>query len=414
MVPEVWLSEARAWFRQHEAEKRAAQDPNEPEHAPWGASGASRFIRCPGSVKMSEAYPDDETVFAAEGTVAHFVREMCMEFGFELEDWLGSEIAQGSWVFDVDQEMVEALRPGIEWCEERPGLHVNEYQVRFDRWMPGQFGTLDKGIITPDLITINDLKYGRGVPVQAEGNEQLQTYALGFWDNVARHVTDAKEFLLVIDQPRVAGGGGEWRVTLDQLLEFGEKLREAYEIGNSDDPPLVPGEKQCRFCKAKADCAALAQWNLAQMELGLNDLDAEQFHVSDAHKFHPNRRAFVAKNYDLFKQWLDAVKARVLEDAMHGRETPGLKVVKGRKGRRAWVDEEKARRFLNEFLTEDVIQSEPVLISPAVAEEKLPVEARERLGEFTSQSDGKPTLVDENDARPSISVGDILDDDDLD
>lgn len=41
--------------------------------------------------------------------------------------------------------------------------------------VPGQFGTADAIIITPNELQVHDLKFGREVKVTAENNKQLQT-----------------------------------------------------------------------------------------------------------------------------------------------------------------------------------------------------------------------------------------------
>ncbi|AWY09515.1 hypothetical protein vB_RpoS-V16_79 [Ruegeria phage vB_RpoS-V16] len=382
-------------------------------HARLSPSSAHRWLRCPGSVRLSDEIEETRTSeFAAEGTVAHHVREMCLVFGMEPEDFLGQEIGADGFTFTVEDEMVEALRPGIEWVRERKGRLVNEYQVKFDRWLPGQFGTLDVGIIGKHLIIINDLKYGAGVPVSPEDNEQLQTYALGFWDNVARHETAATDFLLVIDQPRAVGGGGEWRVTLDELLEFGERLKRGYEEVNADDPYLKPGEKQCRFCRAKGTCDAFAKWSIAQLDMEFDDLDedGDTLRLSEIGEFTPERRATIAMNKSLIENWLNAVHGQVLEDALMGRPVPGVKAVAGNQGRRAWADEKAAKRFMLRHIEAEEVFTEPALISPAQFEKKVPKEVREDVDKYVSRSDGKPVLVRADDKRPAINIADEFDD----
>lgn len=411
-VSDTWLSEARAWLEAHEAEVAANADPSEPAHARMGPSSAARWLRCPGSVQMGDrAEPERPSEFAAEGTVAHHVRECCLAFGFEPEDFLGEEIEADGFRFVVDEEMVEALRPGIEWVRERPGLLVNEYRVRYDKWVPGQFGTLDVGIVSPDLIIINDLKYGQGVPVEVERNEQLMTYALAFWDNVARHITKATDFLLVIDQPRVSGAGGEWYCTLDDLLAHGERLKRGYEEVHAENPRLAAGEKQCRFCRAKGFCPELARWSSAQADLILDDLDGdEELTLADADAMTPERRAYVAKNYGLIKLWLDGVKAKVLEDALHGKPTPGVKAVEGRRGNRSWKDPEAAEAYLGMFVEAERLRSKPALLSPAQVEKFLPPSVRPDLEDFVTRPEAKPSLVPSDDPAPALVLTDILDD----
>lgn len=394
-------------------------------HARLGPSSAHRWLRCPGSVGMTESVEEsDASEYAAEGTVAHHVRETCLAFGMEPEDFIGEVYHEDGFEIVVEPEMAEALRPGIEWVRERPGRLVNELQVRFDRWMPGQFGTLDVGVIDRDLIIINDLKYGAGVPVSAEENEQLMTYALGFWDNVARHETKAKNFLLVIDQPRAEGGGGEWEVHLDDLLQFGERLRTTFDmifppearIGTPEEWPVTPGltlkagEKQCQWCKAKGGCAELARFNLDVMQLKFDDLDGDELTLAEAGEFSPARRSRVVQHTPLIKKWLSEVHEHVLADALAGRPTPGFKAVEGRKGDRAWVDEAKAEKKLVKLLGKDRAFNPPKLLSPTQAEALLPKEMHEDLETLWDRAPGKPALADETSDKPALRMADKFDD----
>ena len=54
-----------------------------------------------------------------------------------------------------------------------------EQKVDCSRFVPDCSGTCDALIISDGILHIVDLKYGRGVKVDAEGNDQLRIYALG-------------------------------------------------------------------------------------------------------------------------------------------------------------------------------------------------------------------------------------------
>lgn len=373
------------------------------------------FMRCPGSVQAAQKVDvRRDNRAAAEGTVAHGIREKVLEFGFDLEDFLGKTLKADGFEFEITEEFIDYLRPGIEWVEERKGRRVLEYRVDLSRWMPGQFGTLDCGIIGKREIIIDDLKFGVGVPVDPVRHEPTMAYALAFWDNVARHETKATEFLIHIDQPRNAEGGGEWRVHLDELLAWGEELTAAFNLATSEDPPLVPGEKQCMFCPAKGSCAAYAKWSMEMIDLEFDDLDDEEVRLSDFDSFDPERRALIARHKGAIEKWLKAVHARVVADAKQKRPTPGLKLVAGRKGPRVWKDEAAAAEIILEHIDADEAFGEPPLLSPPQVEKlkgkKIPKEVWADLQSLIDQSDGRPSLVDEGDDRPALDIADEFDD----
>jgi len=409
------------------------------EHARLSPSGAHRWIRCPGSVALCDEIGErDSSEFAAEGTVAHYIRETCLEFDMDPDAFIGREMSADGFTITVGEDMADYLRPGIDFVCEQQGRVVNEYKVSFDRWLPEQFGTLDVGIISPDLIVINDLKYGAGMPVSAFENEQLMTYALGFWENVARHETDATDFLLVVDQPRARAGagpvedfddddqdeddadteqvpewGGEWKVTLDELLAFGEKLKTAYDLATSPSAWLRAGHKQCQFCPAKGICEEYARWSMDLLQLEFADLDPDVISIKDHGEFTPQQRTNVALNADRVRAWLKAVHGQVMNDAKAGRPTPGAKTVIGRQGPRKWADPESAEAFVLEHLDFDKALTDPVLISPAQFEKVkgIPKEAKQAVNNYTVRSEGKLALVSSDDKRPGYDLADEFDDD---
>ena len=399
----------------------------EPAHAKFSPSSAFRFIRCPGSVLLCEGV-DERTPekWTAEGNVAHHIREICLLLDLDPEDFVGTKIVSEGFTIVVDDAMAEALRPGIEWIREQGGQLYVEKRVSSDRWMPGQFGTLDAGIIGKKLIIINDLKFGAGMAVSVEDNEQLMIYALFFWDQIARHVTDATEFLLVVDQPRARrtvdddddeapeGWGGEWRVSLGELLEFGERLKTQFDIANSEDAWLRAGPVQCRMCPAKGFCDEYARYSLALLDLELGLLDTDVTTLRDVGEFTPAQRVKIAMNQDIVTGWMKAVYAQVLRDAQNERETPGVKAVQSAgSGPRKWKDEEKAVEFMRKALGHNNIHAPGKLLSPKQLEDnkEFPKARKDEISDLVTRNPGKPTLVWEGDSRPAITIAGEFDDD---
>ncbi len=293
-------------------------------HSRVGPSSVHRVILCPGSVAMCDKAPEREaTIYSAEGTVAHHVRE--------LSSLIDQPRARGSSRTDADT---------------------------------GGFDSDDDDDDDDD--------------------------------------DDTSEW------------GGEWRVTLDELLEFGEKLKTAFDLAESPDAWLRAGQKQCQFCPAKGYCPEYARWSLVLLDLELADLDPSVITLKNKDDFTEQQRTNVALNMGRITAWTKAVYGSVLNDAVMGRPTPGAKCVIGKEGPRKWADEKKAESFVRYSLTKADAYTEPALISPAQFEKqkkKVSPEERAKVADHVTRSPGKPALVGFNDKRAGYNMADMFDDD---
>lgn len=235
-------------------------------HAILSASSASRWMSCPGSIREIGKLPESErnrtSVYADEGTAAHALAEWCLRnntnpyhelvpthFAGELQDW------------EVTDEMREAVNV---YCEEVE-YHVNRLQGdiriecpvkpldRDDMW-----GTADVIIyeLYGELVVI-DFKYGKGVVVETEWNDQMMCYGLGGLREVG--FDDVSTATLVVVQPRAPHEDGavrRWTVQKEVLREFGGHLESAASATYDDDAPLNAGD-HCRFCPAAPTCKAM-------------------------------------------------------------------------------------------------------------------------------------------------------------
>jgi len=387
----------------------------EPEHTRLSPSSAHRWMSCPGSVAAESAYPDRSSPDAAVGTVFHDLVAKCIEFDLDPYSFLGETwVADGTNV-EIDKDMVGYAVAGIDRLRELEGEVYVEHRVDLGAWLPGQAGTLDIGIINDTWIGIWDWKYGIGVPVYPEENEQLMLYALGFWENVARHKTDAKEFRLFIEQPRIPGAGGMWSVSLEDLLKFGERAAEAGQRTEDPNAPREAGLKPCLFCKAKVDCVEFDRFNLDLMCLKFEDLDSEDApELPDPEGLTPERRSYLVRHRSMFEKFMANVYNAVQAHALAGYPTPGLKVVLGNKGPRKWADEAKAEALLKRGLgvRKSYVQK---LKSPTQAEKELGTRLWKEAEKLIVRDEPKPVLVPENDRRPALEpVTEMFDDLDAD
>src|SRR5690606_3882019 len=142
-------------------------------------------------------------------------------------------------------------------------------------------------------------------------NEQLMIYALAFWDNIARHISDAEDFLLVIWQPFAPGGGGEWTVTLDELLAFGRKLKVAAAETYDPDAPRTPGPKQCKHCEGakRLTCKEYDEYNMAILFDDFDEIDRNMAVGLPPRLPHPKgmsaeRRGYILTHRSMFERYL--------------------------------------------------------------------------------------------------------------
>ena len=385
-------------------------------------SDAARWIECSGSLQATAGYPiQEENEFTAEGTAAHSIREKCLRFGFEPFDFIGTTARVGSFEFEVDEEMAEHLMPGIDEIRGFDGQLFVEKRVDTSEWVgldskgQRQGGTLDCGVVGSKLIVISDLKFGMGVAVQAVRNWQQILYALAFWRQIARHISDAKQFLIIIDQPRNHAGGGYWSVSLDELLAFGEHIKARALLTKIQGAPLTPGDKQCQWCPAAnlpgkpGGCTAHHEWMADQIDMKFETIDKLEAIGLDwtppkIHSLTPERKAHIVRVKSTVEKWLEKLHADVIADGLANRPTPGLKVVEGRKPPRKWRDLVPAEAWLEQRLGPEKIFNRK-LISPTQSE-KLLGKGNEPPNALVERGSPKPILVPLEDARPPIKTVD--------
>lgn len=367
-----------------------------------GPSSWSRRFLCPGSANAERGLPDESSEWSREGTAAHKAFEECLEFGLDAYDLVGDEIEVEGQIFEVTLEMAEHLQGPLDRVRGMNPWPMTEAKVDLSTWVPGCFGTLDTGDISPDLIFVGDLKYGPGVHVSARKNPQLMAYALGLVDAHRDQLNDQR-VLLRIEQPR-RDHVDEWETTIPELLKFGEEAALRIKATEDPDAPRFASVEGCQFCKAAATCPTLAEAALEIAFLDLEDLDkplSKEPIMPDPEGITPERRAYAVKHAGLLSRWLETLKSTALKEAQAGRMDPGLKMVAGR-GSRNWTDEQAAEALLRKLgLGDDQIFNQK-LTSPAQAEKMLGKGRKGEIQPLVEKKPGNPTLAAEDDPRPAL------------
>ena len=385
----------------------------EREHALLSASGAHRWLACPPSARLEERVGDagaETSVYAAEGTLAHEVAEVKVRHLIgDLSDEALAEaldklkergLTDGNGnPLDVDQYWPEILRHTDDYVDliaeirnemDKPYIAV-EQRVDYSRWVPEGFGTADCVIIGGGTLHVVDLKYGTGVPVQADGNPQIRLYALGALERYGM-IFPIEEVAMTIFQPRRESISTE-RLTKAELLSWAEGVKQIAEKAFRGEGDFVVGD-HCQFCKAKAVCRARAEYFFSLEPLTQRRADTLTVEeIADALE----RGRKIAG-------WVADLEEHALHLALSGVNIPGWKVVEGRR-KRDYTNVDEAFRHLIENGIDEAILYERKPLSVAKLEKALGKKTfRELVEPFVKTEPGKPTLAPESDKREAIDA----------
>lgn len=405
------------------------------QHATLSASGAAGWMRCYGKLAMEKGKADRSSSYARWGTACHELAAWCLENNQDASSWAGRPIEVEEDNIEADEEMVSTAQTYVDIVRALGGFLMVEQRVDFSRWIgvPNSFGTSDAIVVLEEQreVCIVDLKSGRGVEVSAEENEQAQLYALGSLELVSlvADVEDDWTVRLMIVQPRI-GNVSEWPTTVGALKDFAAKAAIAarhaiHQYDGKAEPKLNPGEKQCRFCKAKATCPALAAEVRELVSFGaataedFSDLTVDPTGIAgaidaavvtagaDGQQGDVLARAMA--KVDLVKGWCKAVRAEVESRLVEGKPVEGFKLVQGRKGPRSWVSKDEAEVVLSSLRLKKDEMYDFSIISPTTAEKLFKagtIGKRQwpKVQAIITQSEGKPSVAPASDKRPAITV----------
>ena len=355
-------------------------------HALLSASSAHRWLECPPSAVANEAYPNQDTVFTNEGTLAHEVAEFMARNGY----YSKKDAVEG-----VTVEMVNCAKEYADYIEEQKksndAIVLLEQRVDFSPWVPDGFGTCDCIIIQNDTLSIIDYKFGQGVVVSATDNPQMKLYALGAMNDYGIAL-DVKKVELHIFQPRLNNISTD-NLTVDELMEWAEKtVKPVAEKAVQGKGKYSPGE-HCRFCQHGGKCRALTK-------MCTEYLDTHGLRVA-LPVLAPHEVADVLRMEPMISLWLKKVKEQALSTLMDGGEIPGYKVVAGR-GSRSWADDLEVAQALRASGYSDEEITKTTVLSVAAMEAAIgKKKVAELVGGQILVNTGSPTIAPITDKRPA-------------
>lgn len=375
------------------------------QHALLSASGASRWITCTPSARLEEQLPEKTSSYADEGNLAHDIAELKLKkafvepmstkkFNSEMKKLQAHELYQEEMQGYTDTYF-EYISKLIYGFQSKPYIAV-EAKVDFSKYVPDGFGTADCIIISGSTLYVIDFKYGKGVPVYADANPQMMLYAIGAYLKYS-FLYPIENIQMVIVQPRL-DNYSEWSITTSDLLTWAEIIaKPAAEKAFKGEGDFVPGD-HCRFCRAKAQCRARADYNLAldNFPKALPPIISND-EVGD----------YLIKAQDLAK-WAKDLEEYALQALLDGEQIKGWKAVEGRSNRQI-TDVDKAFKKLtdNGYKEEMLYKREPITLTEI---EKLVGGKKtfnDLLADYVVKPQGKPTLAPESDKREPYQVSSL-------
>ncbi len=368
------------------------------EHAHLSPSGSKRWMSCAGSLTLERDFPNTSNTYSDDGTAMHTIASRVLTTPGTAAEQYEHELVP----VHKKTEPPRYVRFTAEMAELVSG-YVNslraiaagepimvEQRVDFSEFVqvPGQFGTLDAGILflMEGELFVGDLKTGH-TPVEVEANSQLMLYALGLLrkllDNdlvtaiaepfaYARALGIAK-VRLGIYQPKTTGGWTEWSCSLDDLEAFAALARSKamstvnaerdYQYTQAEEGMTIsawertylnqnPNDKDCAFCRAMAVCPSVRR--KVEETVGADFQVVAPTPVTAADLL---AQAMTAA--PLVEDWITAVRAETERRLLAGQEVPGFGLELGRKGARKFKDEVAAEQLLRSkwrYTYEDVYE----------------------------------------------------------
>lgn len=325
------------------------------DHAILSPSSAKRWIHCTPSALLAEAAGSKSSVYAEEGTLAHEIAEYALTQYLEgiydpiIDDAIPLKdehlknplfsIDMANYIRDYCEYVIAEVyeTDKVDW----PTKVFLERKVDITDYAPDSFGSVDVTLESSHTIHIIDLKYGAGVKVTADYNEQMMLYALGALKAAASK--DITNIRMTIAQVRL-DHYDTFEMSKGELLDWAEKvLKPAAKAAIQGEGKQVIGS-WCGFCPVKAQCRAQRDAILADFDEKPEPLLLSDEEVTD-----------LIGKIDTYKSWIESVNKYVYDRAIQGHKWEGYKLVAGRSSR-VIKDEAKIRQeLLNEYLEDEVL-----------------------------------------------------------
>jgi len=388
-------------------------------HSRLGASGAERWMNCPGSVSLLKELKieaeSDEPDYRREGTAMHEAAEHCLRQGLDTWEIVGQEFNKTV----IDPPMADAIQVYLDVCRldiDRSSWHQVEYPIS-SPVHPDFYGTADFAafIVSGEILArtmsepqpdthwllVRDLKGGEGILVEPDRNPQIMYYAFGVIDGWERKSSitlhrDLKVVLSIV-QPRAYHPSGqavrEWTTTVGEIKDWVHATLVPAMVDAELNNQLDAGP-WCRFCPAKLVCPLLTGLYRA----------AATYNPGEIVSYSDETLGRSYQHVQAVKFYLKALEEETFRRLNAGREMPEMVKLVPKKSNRVWsvgASEIKAK-FGKDAMTT------PEVKSPAELE-KLNPEAKAFVKEHAYMPQNGLTVALWDDNRPAVRIKSVRD-----
>jgi len=397
-------------------------------HSTLSPSKRHRWGVCPGSVREERAYPDERGGTAAiDGTHTHTLLDHCVKANLASPmPMVGIKMSDHDGEFTVDDGRAARVKVAIDYITEHsmgglvPVLAEQRVDPSYLLSRTDLGGTVDVQIHGTDVWEIIDYKDGMA-DAWDSAILQMEQYAVGALAGLKIPVNlpyPMQTVRLTVIQPKLALKGvpavRSQDYEVDKILnDVARTIVLQAAATDAPDAPLIPGEKQCRYCKHKGSCTALAGQALSVIDAGDLSVSAAD---KDPTKMSDDQIVRILEAAPLMRQLIDGVEKEAQTRLENGAVIPGLKLVLG-KGARSWKlpEAEMAEKLVKMGIPKGEVY-EAKLVSPAKAEklqwkkrdgtevQLTPRQLATMEKEYVVKTTGKPTLALASDSRPAVTV----------
>lgn len=378
----------------------------------FGPSASHSWLRCPYSAFARNTIPDQSSVYAETGHLAHELCEIKLKLYFK--QMTADEFKKRLEAIEVDKlyttDMLSNSETYLQTVKELSMEHYAvapiayiEQLVKYDD-ICGEdgFGTSDCILLGGDTLTVVDYKNGQGVAVPAKNNPQMRLYAYGALHSIVMpFLYDIKKIVMCIVQPNINMVSTDV-ISKDELLNWIDtEVKPAVAKIQSGCKDRIPGH-WCKdaFCPNYAYCAAWREMFAAvyaDYQTEYKDIEVDTLSPDELGELYTKTQAL--------SSWLKKLDTQVETQLKNNVPVKGWKLVAGRSNR-VFTDVDKAYEVLSEAakLDKEMFYSRvPLGITEAskLVGKKLFDATCEP---YMTKSQGKPAVVPESDPRKAIDT----------